>query len=191
MMTSPNGNIFNVTGHLCGEFTGHRWILRTKASGAELWHFFICAWINGWVNDREAGDFRRHRPHYDIIVMRPREISHGTENKALPTSHFTKRDKIGNGEQVEWLPPLAVVIFRFPASPSLRMRFFCSVVMLPTGRNGMKLDTTWYVAKMRNLKRLIRLIITDTQSIRFCIWYTMLQLSIRRNVATSITIHRL
>ena len=30
MMTSSNGNIFRVTGHLCGEFTGHRWIPRTK-----------------------------------------------------------------------------------------------------------------------------------------------------------------
>ena len=29
----------------------------------------ICAWINGWVNNREAGDLRRHRPHYDVIVM--------------------------------------------------------------------------------------------------------------------------
>ena len=36
MMTSSNGNIFRVTGLLCGEFTGHRWIPRTKASDAEL-----------------------------------------------------------------------------------------------------------------------------------------------------------
>ena len=40
MMTSSNGNIFRVTGHLCGEFTGPRWIPRTKASDAELWCFF-------------------------------------------------------------------------------------------------------------------------------------------------------
>ena len=39
MMTSLNGNIFRVTGPLCGEFTGHRWIPRTKASDAELWCF--------------------------------------------------------------------------------------------------------------------------------------------------------
>ena len=39
MMTSSNGNIFRVTGHLCGEFTGPRWIPRTKASDAELWCF--------------------------------------------------------------------------------------------------------------------------------------------------------
>ena len=39
MMTSSNGNIFRVTGHLCGEVTGHRWIPHTKASDAELWCF--------------------------------------------------------------------------------------------------------------------------------------------------------
>ena len=36
MITSSNGNIFRVTGLLCGEFTGPRWIPRTKASDAEL-----------------------------------------------------------------------------------------------------------------------------------------------------------
>ena len=40
MMTSSNGNIFRVTGDLCGEFTGPRWIPHTKASDAELWCFF-------------------------------------------------------------------------------------------------------------------------------------------------------
>ena len=29
----------------------------------------ICAWINGWVNNHEAGDLRRHHTHYDITVM--------------------------------------------------------------------------------------------------------------------------
>ena len=29
----------------------------------------ICAWINRWVNNREAGDMRRYRTHYDVIVM--------------------------------------------------------------------------------------------------------------------------
>ena len=39
MMTSSNGTIFRVTGPLCGEFAGQRWIPRTKASDAELWCF--------------------------------------------------------------------------------------------------------------------------------------------------------
>ena len=43
MMTSSNGSIFRVTGHLCGEFTGDRWISRTKANDAELWCFLWSA----------------------------------------------------------------------------------------------------------------------------------------------------
>ena len=37
MMTSSNEKKknFRVTGHLCGEFTGHRWIPRTKARDAQ------------------------------------------------------------------------------------------------------------------------------------------------------------
>ena len=29
----------------------------------------ICAWTNDWANSRDAGDLRRHRAHYDVIVM--------------------------------------------------------------------------------------------------------------------------
>ena len=29
----------------------------------------ICVWINGWVNNGEAGDLRHHRAHCDVIVM--------------------------------------------------------------------------------------------------------------------------
>ena len=29
----------------------------------------ICARINGWVNNRDPGDLRCYRPHYDVIVM--------------------------------------------------------------------------------------------------------------------------
>ena len=30
---------------------------------------FICVWNNSWVNNGDAGDFRRLRAHYDVIVM--------------------------------------------------------------------------------------------------------------------------
>ena len=29
----------------------------------------ICAWINNWVNNGEAGDLRCHRAHYNVSVM--------------------------------------------------------------------------------------------------------------------------
>ena len=31
--------------------------------------FFICVWINGWVNKHEAGNWRRYRAHYNVTVM--------------------------------------------------------------------------------------------------------------------------
>ena len=29
----------------------------------------ICVWINGWVNNRKAGDLRRNRAYYDVVGM--------------------------------------------------------------------------------------------------------------------------
>ena len=69
-MTSSNGNIFRVTGHLCGELTGPRWIPSNKGQRrGDLMLSLICVWINGWVKNLEAGDLRRYRAHYDVIVM--------------------------------------------------------------------------------------------------------------------------
>ena len=66
MMTSSNRNIFWVTGPLCGEFTAHKGQWREA-----LMFSLICVWINGWVNNGEAGDLRRHHGHYDVNVMWP------------------------------------------------------------------------------------------------------------------------
>ena len=34
-----------------------------------LMFFFSCAWTNTWVNNRDAGDTRRHCAHYSVTVM--------------------------------------------------------------------------------------------------------------------------
>ena len=39
----------------------------------------ICAWINAWVNNREAGDLRRYRAHYYVSVMEINDIIHTTQ----------------------------------------------------------------------------------------------------------------
>ena len=36
----------------------------------------ICVWINDWVSNREAGDLRRYRAHYDVIVMTQESMNH-------------------------------------------------------------------------------------------------------------------
>ena len=40
--------------------------------------YLICAWINIWENNREAGDLRRHRAHYDVIVIQYPKIAKRT-----------------------------------------------------------------------------------------------------------------
>ena len=50
----------------------HRSPVNSPHKGQWRWALMltlICARINGWVNNREAGDLRRHRAHSDVIVM--------------------------------------------------------------------------------------------------------------------------
>ena len=35
----------------------------------------ICAWMNGWVSNREAVDLRRHRVHYDFTHMQEEQVT--------------------------------------------------------------------------------------------------------------------
>ena len=67
MMTSSNGNIFRLNSHLCGEFTGEFPSQRPVTRSLDV--SLISARINGWVNNREAGDLRRHSANYDVTVM--------------------------------------------------------------------------------------------------------------------------
>ena len=49
-----------------------RWIQRSPHKGpwgGALMFSFLCAWINGWVNNGAAGDLRHHRTHCDVTVM--------------------------------------------------------------------------------------------------------------------------
>ena len=50
----------------------HRYPVNSPHKGqwrGALMFSLICVWINGWENNRETGDLRRHRVHYDVTVM--------------------------------------------------------------------------------------------------------------------------
>ena len=67
-MISYNGSIFRGTGPLRWEFIGHRWLPLTKASEAELWCFLWSAPEETVEqNNRDTGDFKRHRTPYDSL----------------------------------------------------------------------------------------------------------------------------
>ena len=50
----------------------HRSLVKSPHKGqwrGALMFSLICAWMNGWVNNREAGDLRPHRTYHGVIVM--------------------------------------------------------------------------------------------------------------------------
>ena len=47
----------------------------------------IYTWINGWVNNRDAGDSRRHRAHYDVTIMTIRHSAKWQQVAAFSTWH--------------------------------------------------------------------------------------------------------
>ena len=62
MMTSSNGNIFRVIGHLYGEFTGHRGIPSQRSVTRSVDVFFDLR-LNKRLSQKS-----RHRAHYDVTV---------------------------------------------------------------------------------------------------------------------------
>ena len=80
MMTSSNGNIFHVSGHFCGnspvpgEFPAQRPVTRS-------FNAFFDLRLNLRLNKQShAGDLRRHRAQYEVIVMSCEK--HGLQNSA-------------------------------------------------------------------------------------------------------------
>ena len=47
----------------------HRTLVNSPQWRGALMFSLIWSWINGWVNNREAGGLRCHLAHYDVIVM--------------------------------------------------------------------------------------------------------------------------
>ena len=70
MMTSSNGKHFPRYWPFVRGI--HRSPVNSPHKGqwrGALMFSLINVWINGWVNNGEAGDLRRHRAHYDVTVM--------------------------------------------------------------------------------------------------------------------------
>ena len=67
----------------------------------------ICAWMNGWVNNRETGDLRRHRAHYDVIVMTCQKLGWSWHPRNLDDVVQTDQQR-----SLRWPPPTPPPNFR-------------------------------------------------------------------------------
>ena len=74
METTSNGNISELLA-ICAEI--RRSPVNSPHKGqcrGALTFSLVCAWINGWVNNGEAGDLRRHRAHYGVTVINVHKV---------------------------------------------------------------------------------------------------------------------
>ena len=90
----------------------------------------ICAWINGWANNRETSDLRRHRAHYDVTVM---NISCKFTDSWLYNHKKTKHNKtkcIFNGANrslwviITWMLNAMSTHLPWTKCPPFRRRYF-------------------------------------------------------------------
>ena len=73
----------------------HRSLVNSPHKGqwlGALMLFFICAWINGWVNNREAGDLRRHCAHCDVTVMNWPVTNNGQRHTRIVPTEIGQHD---------------------------------------------------------------------------------------------------
>ena len=106
VMTSSNGNIFRVTDLCAGNSpvpvnSPHKGQWR----GA-LMFSLICVCINGWINNREAGDLRRCRGHYDVNVMRHKQCNMSSTQSIFVITLTTYRSI--------WYRNVYILIFKRP-----------------------------------------------------------------------------
>ena len=55
----------------------------------------ICAWINGWVNNRESGDSGRHNNHYEVTAMATAPLLYLSEENELVFHDLKNKEQGG------------------------------------------------------------------------------------------------
>ena len=66
----------------------------------------IYFWINGWENNREAGDLRRYRAHYDVSVMQ----FHMPQHSCVVTVMW---NEMGDVEVLQWMIYVKIICVYF------------------------------------------------------------------------------
>ena len=78
--------------------------------------FFICAWINGWVNNCEIGDLRPNRGHYDVTScdrLSASKVTLTDVSYILQNTHFYKRFKMQELSDYEYDSNLYEYVLEF------------------------------------------------------------------------------
>ena len=95
---------------------------------------FICPRINDWVNNREAGDLRRHLDHYDVSVMTSWSSSRPPLNTSPPGATYMR----------QWPGSALVQIMAFGLFGATSSLNQCSVIVNWSLRNKIQWNFNQY-----------------------------------------------
>ena len=103
MITPSNGNIFRVTGHLCGEFTGHRWIPPQRSVSRSVNVFFDHrlnkrlskqSW-GSWFETTSRSVWRHCNAPLNVVMVCINGVNYA--HKRLPNTNSSVYSKLCNG----------------------------------------------------------------------------------------------
>ena len=89
----------------------------------------ICAWTNGWGNNRGADNLRRHRTHYDVIVMQAEHTVDKTTELPVILYLLTLTRCHNNGCRNTLIPQLSVRNYQLSNSCLSRLLAFVIVAL--------------------------------------------------------------
>ena len=110
----------------------------------------ICVWINDWVNNREAGDLRRHLDHYGVSVMWGRVFGTQWHKEKIP--YIVMTSWLDTSALLAlWMgnPPLTVTVTRALMVYSMSPKIFRTrnPVTDDLRRRVIHMTSMWSVAK--------------------------------------------
>ena len=107
----------------------------------------IYVWISGWVNSLEAGDLRRYRSHYDVIVMESSPGPQFTVSGYFSHIQTVTTQIILQGELTHWGPEKMDAISQTTLSCA-----FCWMKILE-----FRLKCHWKLFPMNNIPALVQI----------------------------------
>ena len=168
----------------------HRFPVNSPHKGQRrvaLMFSLICVWINGWVNNREAGDLRRYRAHYDVTVMfsppptstinaSPRTSScsmHQTMKTAVLINGYFRKKKITLDANlllwlISWSFPIIITciysavkqLFVCASGAVCALTFMCHACM-GCHATGINIATQWHQSRTTDMCSTIRDVRSD------------------------------
>ena len=113
----------------------HRFPVNSPHKGqwrGALMFSLICVWISGWVNNREAGDLRRYRAHYDVTVTN-QWVKRSREDTVRDTDDLSPaRNSTEDCMSAAWSGDLIVIDCpgKSPSTPGVRVIMATSAIWL-------------------------------------------------------------